>query len=130
MSDFDNLDNWALRYEDVAEVKVETAASKRRAARLQTEFVRVPLIWVLALAKPKWRATWPLALYVLHRSWRYKGAAVTLSNIVLAELKISRLEKYRALAELETLGLITVERAGGKAPRVTAIDTQPDGAIL
>ena len=36
-------------------------------------------------------------------------------------LGVARAEKYRALAELGAVGLITVERSKGKAPRVTLL---------
>ncbi len=98
----------AARYAKAAEleqqgVKVETPASERRREQRKAGFVMVPLVWVDALAKPKSRATWTVAHYILHRAWRYKGAPVVLSNVVLADLEISRVEKLRALAELEAL---------------------------
>ena len=124
----------AARYAKAAEmeqqgVKVETPASERRREQRKAGFVMVPLVWVDALAKPKGRATWTVAHYILHRAWRYKGAPVVLSN-VLADLGISRLEKLRALAELEALGLVTVERAARKAPRVIPLNTRPGRETL
>ena len=116
MNKFDNLDELCLRAEDIPSRQVETPALRRRQARRQTEFITVPLSWALALAKTKRRATSMLALYVLHRAWRYKGEPVTLSNTALEEWGVSRNEKRHALAELEALGLISVDRTNRKAP--------------
>jgi hypothetical protein len=59
---------------------------------------------------------------VLHyQAWRAKGKPFTLSNKLLAKYGVHRQTKYRALAELETAGLIRVERRGSCAPVVTLL---------
>jgi hypothetical protein len=54
-----------------------------------------------------------VARELLYRHWKYRGQPVVLGNRTLG---LSRQTKWRALAELETLGLITVERRAGHSP--------------
>jgi hypothetical protein len=87
----------------------------------QRHFVRVPVLWVERLAEARHLATYRLALYLLYRSWKTGSRSITLSNGVLAAEGITRWTKWRALRELERLGLVGVERRQRKAPRVTVL---------
>lgn len=87
----------------------------------QRHFVRVPVLWVERLAEARHLATYRLALYLLYRSWKTGSRSITLSNGVLAAEGITRWTKWRALRELERLGLVGVERRPRKAPRVTVL---------
>jgi hypothetical protein len=111
----------ALRDADIHTMKVETHASKRRAALDHKQFIKVPLSWVGQLRKTTHRATIFVALELLHSAWKNLGKPVTLSNTRMAEWGVTRSEKQRALAELEAVELVRVERSNGKAPRVTLL---------
>jgi hypothetical protein len=84
----------------------------------------VPLPWADRLSKSTRRATIFVALHLLRLTWKSKGAPVALSNLGLAEWGVSRREKWRALAELEALELIVVERLK-IAPRDAAQNLRP-----
>jgi hypothetical protein len=57
-------------------------------------------------------------LWLVQQTRRTKSHTVTVSNEVLQQYGIYRYVKRRALLKLEMVGLITVERRQGKAPRV------------
>ena len=63
-------------------------------------------------------ALWFLA--GLHRS-----RTVRLSNDVLMALHVDRHAKYRALAQLERAGLVSIERRRGVSPMVTLLAIAP-----
>ena len=122
MKDSDNIDIESLRIRDgdIPVTRIETLISRQRRERREHRFIKVPLVWKDRLLKAKWRATVLVALHLLELEWRgTEGAPVVLSNLGLEELEISRRQKWRALRELETLKLVTVERIKGKSPRVT-----------
>jgi hypothetical protein len=123
-SGFDNIESLRLRGEDVRAIhtrKAETPSSKRRDEKRRQEFIKTPLCWVDQLAKTHHRATVFVALRLLRLAWQHRDKPVTLSNLGLAEWGVTRSEKQRALAELEAVGLIAVERSKRKAPRVTLL---------
>jgi hypothetical protein len=98
-------------------------APPRRAAapRKRRHFIKVPDFWVERLAGARHIATYRVALHLLYRSWRTGGQPVVLPNSVLAMEGVARGTKWRALRELERLGLITIERRNRKAPRVAVL---------
>jgi DNA-binding transcriptional ArsR family regulator len=120
-SDFSDLESLRARDTDIPASKVETPSSKRIEEKRRRQFIMVPMDWVDRLARIPHRATFIVALRLLRLAWQHPHKSVTLSNIGLAELGVARAEKYRALAELGAVGLITVERSKGKAPRVTLL---------
>ena len=79
-------------------------------------FVRVPWKWVEQLEDARYIATYRVALHVLYQHWKNRGA-FTLSNSAIKG--VSRHAKWRALAELELLGLISIERRPRRSPRIT-----------
>jgi len=119
------IDLEELRIDGIPATKVETSVSKRREERRGREFIMFPLSWLDRLSKTKRRATVFVALCLLELKWRSndKSAPVPLSNLRMEELGISRYEKWRALKELEAHGFVTVERAKGRSPRVTLLQT-------
>jgi hypothetical protein len=106
-------------YTDSAGEKWATVPLKVR--RRRQHFVKVPWTWVERLAEARYVATYRLALYVLYRHWRDNGKPFALANGDLKMGSTSRWQKWRALAELEKLGLITVKRAGRKSPWITTV---------
>jgi hypothetical protein len=87
--------------------------------RRRRHFVKVPWAWVEKLAEARYISTYRVALHVLYRDWETHGEAFTLSNGALAMEGVSRRQKWRALEELEGLGLISIERRRRKTPRIT-----------
>jgi hypothetical protein len=85
-------------------------------------FVQVPLWWVEAAAKATARGATALVLvYLLHASWKARSTTFPLSNVYLRKHGVSREVKRRVLQDLETAGLITIERRRSKTPLVTLV---------
>jgi hypothetical protein len=84
-------------------------------------FVMVPLEWMERLESAHQIATSKVALHLLHQSFKDRRPVVRLANGVLALKGISRVQKRRALGEMEALGLISVERRPRKSPIVTLL---------
>jgi hypothetical protein len=80
------------------------------------QFVQVPWTWVERLRDARGRCTYHVALYLLHLHWKGNGDPVKLANGMLGLDGVSRYSKYRALRDLERLGLVTVERPRRKSP--------------
>jgi hypothetical protein len=89
--------------------------------RRRQHFVKVPWTWVERLADARYVATYRLALHVLYQHWRANGKPFKLANGDLKLGGTSRWQKWRALAELEKLGLITVKRGRRKSPWITTV---------
>jgi hypothetical protein len=99
------------------------AVVPRKIQKQRKRFIIVPRIWDERLLKARYIVTYRVAHYVLYRSWETRGEAFTLSNGAMAIRGISPRQKWRALRELEVLGLITIERRKRKTPRITVITT-------
>lgn len=100
------------------EMVAKLAAVPKQIRRRRQHFVRVPWTWVERLAKARYTATYRVALHILYRHWKGSGQPFTLSNGMVAMEGVSRWQKWRALGELEQLGLITIERRQRKTPRI------------
>jgi hypothetical protein len=61
---------------------------------------------------------WRLAVYLLHLHWKSRGKPIQLANAVLRQMCVGSDAKWRALLELETLGLVAVSRRDRKSPEV------------
>jgi hypothetical protein len=94
-----------------------TASVRQR--REQKQFTKVPWFWRDRLRKAKRASTFKLALFLLHRYWQNDGQSVPVSALAMEEEGISSRQKSRALSELQSLGLITIERRRGASPLVT-----------
>jgi hypothetical protein len=100
---------------------VPGTVAKEKAARKGRTFTIVPNNWRERLAEAHLIATYRLALLVLHQHWKGGGKPFTLSNGMAAREGVGQKAKWRGLAELEQLGLITLERRKRRSPRVTAL---------
>jgi hypothetical protein len=60
-------------------------------------------------------------LYLFHRVWADKCSTVALANQTLSKWGVGRREKYKALRQLETAGLISVEWRKRRSPLVTLL---------
>ena len=120
-SDFSDLKSLRASNANIRAVRVETPASKHRAEQRGKQFIKVPMIWMERLARTTRRSTLVVALALLRSAWQNLGQPVALSNERLAEYGVSRKEKCLAIAELEVVGLIKVERSNCRSPRVTLL---------
>jgi hypothetical protein len=103
------------------EVLEKLAIVPRKIQKRRKHFVLVPWTWVQRLVKARHIATYRVALHVLYRHWKGGGLSFTLSNTAMADEGVSRWRKWEALAELEQLGLISLERRKRRSPRITVI---------
>lgn len=87
----------------------------------QKQFVMVPWTWVDRLTTAHHIGTYKVALYVLHLNWKRSGQPFALPNRALEGHGVNRWSKWKALRELEQLGLIRVERRLRKSPIITVI---------
>lgn len=94
--------------------------------RRREQFTMVPGIWKERLSKARYVATYRVALHILTRDWENDGKPFTLSNGALALEGVKRGTKWRALRELEQLGLIAIERRKRKSPQITVLHTNPN----
>jgi hypothetical protein len=87
------------------------------------KFIKVPLIWKECLSEAAYIGTYRVALHLLYRHWKEGGRPILLSNVALATEGVSRWGKWRALRELELLGLVKIERRPRKSPVITVINS-------
>jgi hypothetical protein len=90
-------------------------------------FIKVPWVWMDKLRATNRVQTYQLAHLVLYEHWRMGGQDIVLSNVALGREGVSRWSKWRALGELEKLGLIQIERCHRKAPRIRVLIDVPGG---
>ena len=86
------------------------AAADRVARRREREFIRFPRVWEKRLEASNSLNTYRVALVVLFRHWKAGEKPFALSNITMSTGGVNRQGKWRALQELERLGLIRVEK--------------------
>ena len=87
------------------------AGCKSKRKEWRRNFTLVPRDWELRLLEPNGSAptSWRLELLYLH--WLGKGKPIAVSSTVANAANLSARSKSNALAELERLGLITVDRS-------------------
>ena len=118
MTEDDPFDGLTLSDDHVRE---RLAIVPRKIVKRRQHFVRVPWIWVETLSEARYVASYRVALHLLYLNWKQKGGPVKLPNGMLAQGGVAKKQKWRALGELERLGLISVERRHGKSPVVTLL---------
>jgi hypothetical protein len=103
----------------IREVEIETAVLRRFMARHSGRFLKGPIpMGEIGLAARLPGRALALLLAVHHQTALTGKALVTLPRSLLVMLGIGKDAKARALRELEQAGLVTVERATGRAARV------------
>jgi hypothetical protein len=117
-----HLSNLALPAETTT---VRRAILPRKIQKRQLHFVKVPWAWIERLKNTKSANTYRLALHLLYLHWKRQGASFSLANSGLAMEGVTRYAKWRAIRELERLGLILVERRSRKSPIVTIKPLDP-----
>ena len=103
---------------------LEQQARKSKRKGWQRIYTLVPREWELRLLDAKRVSTYRLAIELLYLHWYGKGKPVVVSSKVARAVKISARSKWEALAELERLGLIEVDRRPRKSPRVVLLHAQ------
>jgi hypothetical protein len=111
-----NVDNLRIAPGDERWAVVPKKIRQRR-----QQFVKMPWTWLERLAQSRSANTYRVAVTLLYLHWKANGEPIKLANGMLAIDGVSRFAKYRALAELEQSGLITVTRRNGKSPIVTLL---------
>jgi hypothetical protein len=82
-------------------------------------------IWIDALKNATHRETFKIAIYLMQEYFSEGRTNITLSNVALREWRIRKDCKMAAIAELERLGLILVERNGDRrSPIVHLLHTE------
>ena len=89
--------------------------------RRHQQFVKFPLVWVDRLRTVRYTSTYRVALHLLFRHWKSGSRPIQLSNVALVEAGVSRDQKWRALRELEFLGLISIERRRRRSPLINLL---------
>jgi hypothetical protein len=93
-------------------------ARKSKRKEWQRVYTALPRAWELRLQKAKRIVTYRLAIELLYLHWYGKGKPIAVTGKVAQAAKISATSKWEALAELERLDLIEVDRSPRSAPRV------------
>ena len=124
----DSGEKWEIDPDQVEQVVAERAASKRKRPAPKTWRrlgTFVPRAWELRLSNTNSPGTERLARELLYLRWRNeqgvfgrKGEPITVSNAVAKAAKLSPRSKSRALAELQRLGLIRLDRGPRRSPKV------------
>jgi hypothetical protein len=97
---------------------VETTTPKRVQKRRE-KFVQVPWLLIDALAPHTTDKAWLVLFHILYEVWQKNGEPIKLPNGMLKRYGVSRHAKQLALAKLERLGIICVQRRGRKSPIIT-----------
>ena len=92
-----------------------SATPAKKLKKKRETFIRTPFSWWEKLSEHQGQ-TLAVALYIIHLDWKAQGRPVKLTNGALNSYGISRRAKWRALAELERLDLISIERRPRKSP--------------
>jgi hypothetical protein len=116
----DPFDIAALRI-DPADSRMADRGAKARKKGWQRKFIRVPWVRVERLKATKRAVTYRLALFLIYEHWRGGGRPIRLSNVMLAGDGVDRRSKWRALRELESFGLVRVERRARKSPLIALL---------
>jgi hypothetical protein len=127
MPDLFNLEKLRIDPND-PKLRPRGSGKSARKQKWQRKWIRVPWAWLDRLKVSNSGATYRLALFLIYEHWRSGGRPIKLTTAMLAEMRVARVTKGRALEELEHLGLIEVERRPRKSPLVTLlIDPRVDG---
>jgi nitrate reductase alpha subunit len=106
---------------DLERLRVNSADLQRKPKRKKwrRHYTQFPWAWAEQMKSVRRGSTYRLALLLLYEDWRTGGRSIVLSNAGLEQEGLTRKTKWRALLELEQLGLVKVERRLRKSPRVT-----------
>jgi hypothetical protein len=104
---------------------VETGIVATKREQRRREFAQITREQFERLAKTTNAASWKIFLHLLLLSWRSPGRAIRLANGALERVGVDRHAKYRALPELEELGLVEIRnKRKNKSPEIVILDLQ------
>jgi hypothetical protein len=108
------------RHRLTPEMLADLAVAPQKILKRRQQFVKVPWGWIDRLATTSSANTYRVALHLLYQHWRNGSRPFLLPNGLLATEGVTRHAKWRALHELERLGLISVEKRPKRSPKITA----------
>jgi hypothetical protein len=110
-------------------IEVETAydpadhhRNGRSRARKEGSFVTIPLAWKDRLFESHRLFTIMVGIELRFLFFKAFHKPFPLTNTAMEKIGVERHAKYRALAELEDLGLIKVEKRLKKSPLITVLE--------
>lgn len=107
--------------DDLAAAALPLPAHNKKANTDPARHIGCPLWWfnaVFPIIRSKNELVVALILYRQHMIEGDRTIAAT-NGRLMAEMGISRFTKYRTIRKLEKAGLVTVQRRGKRAPKVT-----------
>jgi hypothetical protein len=111
-----------IEVEEVVIPGIGNGNQKRRRSVERFAMLTEERLRLLAKIGPRFPAAWLIYCHLLMVNWKKLRQPVKLTNKALAELGVSRFAKYRALRELERVGLIKVKKhTDYEAPIVTPL---------
>lgn len=117
----------ALTDEEISQQPSPSSQTGRLKANCRGPFIRGPFAlgsFLLACRlNGRALAIWQL---VHHQSRLRRKSEITLPAGLLAQAGITRWAEARALSSLERVGLISVRRAQGRAPRISLVELSED----
>jgi hypothetical protein len=115
------MSRYVLRHgRRIAVETLEVGATKSK-PKSTGRFIKVPLRWAEQATRATRTPRAFVSLWLLHLAWKAKSNTFPLPNRQLAAYGVTRLDKHRALHELEAAGLIKVVRQPRKTPIVTLL---------
>jgi DNA-binding MarR family transcriptional regulator len=113
---------------EIPAVEVETAALLQARQCRAGRFLKGPILMrdIAVAAKLPGKAL-AVLIAARHRIDMTRSAAVRLPARLMFELGVSKDAKARALRQLETAGLVTVERKQGRSPVITITQERKNG---
>jgi len=127
MEDGDKFTTENLKLPDNFAPEALPSSSTLSARHRRQLFIRMPLIWADRLNGARLVATYKVALHLLHEEFKDHGISIRLANGALEAKGVTRWQKWRAIEELEGLGLIEVKRRPRKSPEITLLYPEGDG---
>lgn len=110
-----------LKPEQLKNLKPVKKGKRPNRQRQKKEFVMLTRARLELLTRATQLSSWRVFCRLVLIDWKRPGQPIRLGNLALEEEGVGRKEKRGALAELEALGLINVERRGKKSPLVTVL---------
>ncbi len=108
----------------IAKAREQLQPRKRLRSARPEAFVKLPYERTLAAAGRLGNAPMAVLVELAHQAFRTHKSRVPLANAALQKVGVSRLAKLRALRQLESAGLVAVDRRGrGRSPLVTLLWT-------
>jgi hypothetical protein len=114
---FDDISKLRVSPAFIEAVPVSAPVTPTKILKRRKNFIMLPMAWYDRLIECG-GGTYKTAIHILYLDWKNNGKAFTLANGMLGYDGVSRWTKYRALANLKRLGLITVEQEPRKSPTI------------